>query len=759
MSDGSVIIDATLNDDDFKKALDETERVTKKAAQKMQGEVETVGETMGKSLKDAAKNAKAFDIDFNTESIDDAVKKLDNLNATLEVQRRQLENAQSEYDALTQYMDTGSERVLNLQKKILGLEKSLQEGAKKSDNLADAINDAERVMNDASAEAQQLRNETGKMGDEMDKAEESVSVLGTALQVLGAIGINSAVNAMNNLVDSTVEFRRELSTLETNANNAGVSMEAVSEEMANLYALTGETDSNLEAVSNLLASGFNENNLADAVNVLSGAVLKFPDTLKIEGLADGLQETLATGSAIGPFAELLDRVGINIENFNEGLARATALGREQEYVLETLAKTGLADVNEAWQEQNATLIESAKAQYELEEATAALGDALAPAKAKVDSFKASIVDLAAEKVQDSPFLQGVLVYGGEAASVFSNVAATISSVRLAFGGASKASKTLEKATKTLEKAASTMGKAVGSAAGSAGNLAQNTTAAGNAASQANMKFVSIAGGIAIMAAGMAVAVLAVSELVKAFGGTNENSLKVAGAVAIVMAAMTGLLAAMTALNKTVGGSSSQFLLYSVSITLVAAAFSLLAVAMAELVSAFGETDQNAMAVAGAIALIMTSTAATMAAIGALSKTINQAIPVLVLLTMTLLAMAAAYEAIAKARKEANAGKMLDMGVVPRTGYAHGTASARKGYNWVDETTSPRLLYFNGGEQVLTRSQSMARQNALNGGRTNISNTTVNFTIPADQVHSFVRLVDMAEKEYTQIQRGVVYNGG
>lgn len=67
--------------------------------------------------------------------------------------------------------------------------------------------------------------------------------------------------------------------------------------------MSGETDSSVEAVSNLLQAGFTESNLQKAVEGLANAATTFPDTIKIESLADSLQETIATGEATGQFAE------------------------------------------------------------------------------------------------------------------------------------------------------------------------------------------------------------------------------------------------------------------------------------------------------------------------------------------------------------------------------------------------------------------------------------------------------------------------
>ena len=76
-------------------------------------------------------------------------------------------------------------------------------------------------------------------------------------------------------------------------------------------AVTGEADSAVETLSNLMQSGFNDQQLASVIDDINGAAIRFSDTLKTEGIADGIQETFATGEAIGMFGELLERSGVD----------------------------------------------------------------------------------------------------------------------------------------------------------------------------------------------------------------------------------------------------------------------------------------------------------------------------------------------------------------------------------------------------------------------------------------------------------------
>lgn len=194
--------------------------------------------------------------------------------------------------------------------------------------------------------------------------------LTTAVAAVGAAALAT--------IPATEEFRESMSKLEANVMEAGTSMEKAKESFKQFNAVSGEVDSSVEALSNLLQAGFTDNQLAVAVDALSGAVVRFPDTLKIESLADSLQETIATGSATGQFAELLDRVGIGADNLSKAMEGVTSETDRQNLALSALASTGLAESYEAWAQENQVLVESRNSQIELQEQMSQLAEAIMP---------------------------------------------------------------------------------------------------------------------------------------------------------------------------------------------------------------------------------------------------------------------------------------------------------------------------------------------------------------------------------------------
>lgn len=116
--------------------------------------------------------------------------------------------------------------------------------------------------------------------------------------------------------------------------------------------------------------------MQSALDGLSGAIIKFPDTLKIESLSDSLQETLATGAATGQFGELIERMGGNLDEFNAGLANCTSEAERQQYALNWLSQSGLAELNEEYHKNNQAAIDLSVADQKLTDSKGKLATAL-----------------------------------------------------------------------------------------------------------------------------------------------------------------------------------------------------------------------------------------------------------------------------------------------------------------------------------------------------------------------------------------------
>lgn len=298
----------------------------------------------------------------------------DKLNLLKKVQEEFIESGQ----------DVDSDNYIELERQIALTEKSLK-------NLKDQ-------QDTISSSAKKMNAELKKVSDGLAKASDKTKGLSTAAG--GLLG------AMTASIPATQELREDLSKLDLNAQEAGEGIDSAREAFKQFNSVSGETDSSIEAVSNLLQANFTESNLQKAVEGLNGAVLRFPDTLKIESLADSLQETIASGKATGQFAELLDRLGYGAENFSEQMKNCSTEAEKQQLALNILADNGLNETYELWKSNNEELIRNKEASLEMQEAMAELAEILLPI---ISQITEAVTNLVSWFTSLSPTIQNIIL--------------------------------------------------------------------------------------------------------------------------------------------------------------------------------------------------------------------------------------------------------------------------------------------------------------------------------------------------------------
>ena len=265
----------------------------------------------------------------------------------------------------------------------------------------------------------------------------------------------------------TDELRQDLSFLDQNAENAGVSVDRARDAFDTFNNVVNETDSSVEGVSNLLQAGFTESNLQKAVEGLTGAYIRFPDTMKIESLADSMQETLATGEATGQFAELLDRLGIGAESFSEELSKCTTSAEKQNYALKVLADAGLNDTYDEYKRNNKELLESRQATQDFQESLAELAEVALPV---VTDITEAVTGLVKWFTQLPPAAQTTIGALTGIVAIASPTAKAISSVSDVIGKMTEGTGLAKKATELFSTASSALGGHLGLAAAGAAAL-------------------------------------------------------------------------------------------------------------------------------------------------------------------------------------------------------------------------------------------------------------------------------------------------
>lgn len=385
------------------------------------------GDTTGldKALKET--NKKSRELESELKAVDKALK-LDPNNVTLVKQKQDLlkdsiKETKSKLDVLkeaqsqvtAQYkkgeIDAGQYRAFQRELETTKSKLSSLKDEKKNVNaIGTAFKEAKDKVEPVIKKVEKVGSAIGGATSKAVKFTATLGKIDTAMigkaadgfkkytQTIG-VGLAAVTTALAANVETSREWNSDMTKLKTNAETSGNNFDFMKSKMQDLVAITGESDSSIEALSNLMAVGFSDEQMTPAINALSGAVEKFPDTLKIESLSDSLQETLTTGAATGQFSELIGRMGDSVDDFNAGLQNCTSEAERQQYALDWLANSGLSEINDEYQSANKSTLDYERASFELQDALASLGTAFTPVMAGAKGMAADFLTKSLPAVQ------------------------------------------------------------------------------------------------------------------------------------------------------------------------------------------------------------------------------------------------------------------------------------------------------------------------------------------------------------------------
>ena len=323
--------------------------------------------------------------------------KLKQLKTTLQAQNTVLDNYREQLSKTEEEYGKNSTQAEQLREKIEKQKSTISKTKSEIGKFESSLRDVAEAESLAEKEGISVNEAFQKMKKSADDVEESVedasdgfTVMKGALANLVASGIKTFISGVANAVAETKEFRNELAMLEATAETTGTGFDQASKNLKEIATITGDTGAGVEAMNNLMTAGFKTDKLDELTEHLLGASIKWKDTLKMEGLADGLQETLATNNAVGPFAELLERGGKSLETFNGGLTNCKTEAEKQNFVLQELASMGLTDVLDSYKENNKYMLMNEEASYSLQESMATFATKVEPL---IASVKSGVADL------------------------------------------------------------------------------------------------------------------------------------------------------------------------------------------------------------------------------------------------------------------------------------------------------------------------------------------------------------------------------
>ena len=382
------------------------------------------------------------------QAIADASRQLRVMNADLKAVAAEFDLAGDKEQMLTQKSGILKTEISQQEKIVEALNRAVQESAEafgdssnktdgyriKLSNAKASLSKLKSELQDADREAEEFGRDSVKVGrqiedgigDSAEDAEKSVKGLIERMsEDIGAIKGSAAFTVTTNIMGSVVDavqgllgfveenrdYRRQMSYLQEAAKTAGKDWVDVQEFLFQIASLTGNMDGAFEAISNLLKTGLDNAGIQNAIDLFTGAGILWGDTFSIENLAESFQESVATGEATGAYAELIERLGKDVESYNELMKDKNEIERAYGS-LTFISNSSLIPTAEEYKQNHNELIEAQRAQIELTQAWAELAEELEPtvtalykyAAFVVDNFK-GIVEKANEFVDELPLTE------------------------------------------------------------------------------------------------------------------------------------------------------------------------------------------------------------------------------------------------------------------------------------------------------------------------------------------------------------------
>ena len=296
-------------------------------------------EEIVKSLEGAVKDA-GEKYGETAKATDDYQIKLNSAKATLEKMRRELDATDREAQ------DLGRD--------------SVRVGRQLEDGIGDGADQAKESLESMAAQMKQSLEEI--------KSSSFVTAAGSAWNMAQGV-----YQGLSELEESSREYNRTLAIFKQNVEDDGFDYEWAKGKADEVASITGSIESALSGVRALTQTGWNSDEITEAINNIVGACLKYDGTT-FDGLAQSIQETISKGEATGQFAKVIESMGYDVNEFNEAMKNAETPTGKLQVALAYLTSSGLVETKKSFEQNNKQLIEAQNASNRLKEAWAGLGE-------------------------------------------------------------------------------------------------------------------------------------------------------------------------------------------------------------------------------------------------------------------------------------------------------------------------------------------------------------------------------------------------
>lgn len=332
----------------------------------------------------------------------------DSVRAKLEALKNSSSDTADEEKKLADELAAAEENMQKAANTVTTYQKQLNNTERDQAKLGDELARTDQYLAEAKGSTDKCASSIDKFGKEVEKAGDSTDTfssklkdgLSGAAQAAGASIVAAGtvaaagVKLLNDIAESTEEYRAAQGKLNTAFEAAGYSTETAKAAYQNLFAVLGDTDNATESAQLLAQLAKSEEDIAKWGEIAAGVTGTFGDALPINSLIEAANETAKVGQVTGALADALNWVGISEDEFNERLSASADEAERTRLITETLS-SAYENASDIFQKNNSVLMEANRAQAQLDDSMAKLGGAVEKVKTELTAeFAPALSDVA-----------------------------------------------------------------------------------------------------------------------------------------------------------------------------------------------------------------------------------------------------------------------------------------------------------------------------------------------------------------------------
>lgn len=367
--------------------------------------------------------------------INNIIQQSKTLDAEMRAVTQQYADAADSEEAVAEKSKVLTQQMKLQEQRVELLRDQVEKAADKYGVLDDRTLKWKEALYNAEAQTKKYGNQLQNLTADMDDLEDVTRDTGDTFKdvfTAGALleGIKGVAGAIADINEETKEHRKIMASLEVSSERAGYTAEQTAASYRTLYGVLGDDQTAATTTANLQALGLAQSDLKRLINGTIGAWATYGDSIPIDSLSEAINETIRVGKVTGTFADVLNWAGTSEDAFNESLAAASSETERANLVLQQLAKQGLVEAGQAWQQNNKDIVEANLNTAHWQENLAQLAERVSPLFNKLTGGLLKLTDAALDLTEDVDF--GPLMTGlGAVAGMAGTYAATTKAIELA----------------------------------------------------------------------------------------------------------------------------------------------------------------------------------------------------------------------------------------------------------------------------------------------------------------------------------------